>query len=80
MTYRDTLRRGERKLYGLKWYQGAILQIMDKTKGFNVLLKAWRNLALISPETGTCEFMSMTGIDILHFAQLGESTLGSTGI
>jgi len=53
---------------------------MDKAKGFNVLLKAWRNLVLISPEMGTCEFMSMTGINILHLAQLRKSTLGSTGI
>lgn len=80
MTYRDTFRRGERKLYGLKWYQGTILQIMNKAKGFNVLLKAWRNLALISPEMGTCELISMTGIDILHLAQLRESTLGSTNV
>jgi len=53
MTYGDTLRRRERKLYSLEWYQGTILQIMDKAKGFDILLKTWRNLALISPEMGT---------------------------
>ena len=80
ITYRDTLRRRESMLYRSKWYQGTMLQIMGEAKGFYVFLKAWRNLVLISPETVARKFMSKTGVDILHLAQLWEPTRGSTSI
>jgi hypothetical protein len=69
-TYKNALSGRKRTLHGLKWYQGTMLQIVRKTERFNVFLKTWRNLALISPKAVSSKFVCETGVDVLYFAEL----------
>lgn len=57
-----------------------MLQIVGKTKRFNILLKTRRNLALKSPEAIARKLMCETCVDILHLTEFGKPTLCSTGI
>ena len=45
--------------------QRMVLEVVRKAEGFDVLLEASRDGALVAPEAGTCEIVSHTGIDVL---------------